>query len=70
MSELTSREAREGFSDAVNRAAYGRERIILTRRGKPIAAIVPVTDLAQLEERVAPPREEPLSGTPDTKGAV
>jgi prevent-host-death family protein len=58
MSELTSREARERFSEAVNRAAYGRETIILTRRGKRIAAIVPF-DLAQLEAHggaeLAPP---------------
>ena len=47
---VTAAEARENFSDVLNRAAYGRERIVVTRRGKPVAAIVPPEDLALLEE--------------------
>ncbi len=31
-------------SDLVNRVAYGRERIVLTSRGKPKAAIVSMDD--------------------------
>jgi prevent-host-death family protein len=44
-SEISTVEARNNFSDIVNRAAYGKERVILTRRGKPIAAIIPAEDL-------------------------
>ncbi len=47
-SDITTVDARNNFSDVVNRAAYGKERIILTRRGKPIAAIVPAEDLERL----------------------
>ena len=54
MSELTSMEARDGFSDALNRAAYGRERIVITRRGRPLAVLVPVADLEQLEHKATP----------------
>jgi len=70
MSELTSREARERFSEAVNRAAYGRERIILTRRGKAIAAVVSVEDLEQLEQRPPAQREETPSDAAAAKGAA
>jgi prevent-host-death family protein len=40
---------RAGLGDAINRAAYGGERIILERRGKPVAAVVSVADAALLE---------------------
>ena len=38
------------ISDLVNRVAYGRERIVLTSRGKPKAAIVSMDDLECLEQ--------------------
>ena len=46
---VTLREARQNFSDVINRAAYGKERVILTRRGKPFAAVVPMDDIELLE---------------------
>ena len=46
---VSTREARENFSDVVNRAAYGKERVILTRRGKPVVAVVPMADIELLE---------------------
>lgn len=42
-------EARGEFSDLINRAAFGGERVLLTRHGKSVAAIVPVDDLELLE---------------------
>ncbi|MDF1525253.1 MAG: type II toxin-antitoxin system Phd/YefM family antitoxin [bacterium] len=42
--------AREGLSDTLNRVSYGKERIIIKRHGKEIAALVPVEDLKFLEE--------------------
>ncbi len=50
MNEVSTIDARARFSDVVNRASYGKERIILTRRGKPIAAVVPIEDVEALEE--------------------
>ena len=38
------------ISDLVNRVAYGGERIVLTSRGKPKAAIVSIEDYKRLEE--------------------
>jgi prevent-host-death family protein len=49
MTRLTASEAREGFSDTLNRVAYGGERIVLRRRGRDLAAIVPIEDLALIE---------------------
>lgn len=42
-------DAKEEFSELVNRVAHSKERIILTRRGKDIAAIVPIEDLHVLQ---------------------
>ena len=42
-------EARRNLSDAVNRVAYGKERIVLTRRKKGVAVMVPMEDLKLIE---------------------
>ncbi len=49
MSTVSTVKARETFSEVINRSAYGKERIVLTRRGKKVAAVVPVEDLNLLE---------------------
>jgi prevent-host-death family protein len=55
MTRLNVSKAREEFPDVVNRAAYGKERTIVSRRGKDLAAVIPIEDL-RLLERLA--REE------------
>jgi prevent-host-death family protein len=47
MVRLTISEAREDFA-AVLKTVAGGERVLLRRHGKPVAAIVPVEDLALL----------------------
>jgi prevent-host-death family protein len=49
MARLNVSKAREEFPDVVNRAAYGKERTIVSRRGKDLAAIIPMEDLSLLE---------------------
>ncbi len=49
MVRLAANEARKDFADAINRVAYAGERIIVHRRGKDVAALVSVEDLAVLE---------------------
>ena len=49
MAELSTVEARDHFSELLNRVAYGKERIILMRRGKALVAVIPVEDLRRLE---------------------
>jgi prevent-host-death family protein len=50
MGKITTVKARGNFSEVINRVAYGKERIVVTRRGKRLAALVPMEDLNQLEE--------------------
>jgi prevent-host-death family protein len=50
MTKVTTVDARQQFSDIVNRSACGKERIVLTRRGKNVVALVPIEDLNLLEE--------------------
>ncbi len=42
-------EIRNNLADALNRVAYGGERVVLQRRGKGVAALVSMEDLALLE---------------------
>lgn len=42
-------QVKRDISDLVNRVAYGGERIVLTSRGRPKAAIVSMEDLERLE---------------------
>jgi prevent-host-death family protein len=42
-------EVKRDISELVNRVAYGGERILLTSRGKPKAALVSVEDYEQLQ---------------------
>jgi prevent-host-death family protein len=46
---MTAKEARERFSDLVNRTAFGKERVVVTRNKRRVAAMVPVEDLELLE---------------------
>lgn len=50
MTRLAASSLRQTLADALNRVAYGRERIVLARRGKDVAAIVPMEDLVLLNE--------------------
>lgn len=49
MPPIASTEARDRFSELLNRAAFGKERVVLTRRGKRLVALVLIEDLATLE---------------------
>ena len=47
---MSAAQARERFSEVVSRVAYGKDRVILTRRNKPLAAVVPLEDIELLEK--------------------
>ena len=49
---VTTRELRESLSEIVGRCAYGGDRFVIERHGKPLAAVVPIEDMfvAQLAE--------------------
>lgn len=50
MNKISVVKARDQMADVLNRVAYSGERIILERRGKGVAAMVSMQDLALLEE--------------------
>lgn len=45
---INTADAKEEFSELINRVSHYKERIILVRREKEIAAIVPMEDLQLL----------------------
>ena len=49
MGQVNTVDARAQFSEIINRAAFGKERVTLTRRGKEIVAVVPIEDVKLLE---------------------
>ena len=58
MDTVSIAEAKHSISTIVNRVAFGRERIVLTSRGRPKAALVSIEDLQKLkmlETTTAPP---------------
>ncbi len=50
LKKITTADAREKFADIINRVAFGEESFVLTRRGKPIAALVSMKELELLQE--------------------
>ena len=49
MAKISVTEAREDFSEVINQVNYTGERIVLHRRGKALAALIPMADLEMLE---------------------
>ncbi len=55
MQNITTYEAKNTFSDLLNRVALKKERFILTDRGRSLAAIIPMDELEllrKLEDRM------------------
>jgi prevent-host-death family protein len=65
-------EARDRFGDLLGRAAHGKERVVISRHRKRVAALVPIEDLelleafedardvAELRKRLANPGGKPI----------
>jgi prevent-host-death family protein len=72
MPRATAKQAGEAFADTLKRVSHGKERVVVRRGRKNVAALVPMEDLALLEEledlldareaarRLADPREKPI----------
>lgn len=50
MSTVSVAEAKSHLSDLIARSEHGRERFIITRRDKPVAALVSLDDLRIIEQ--------------------
>ncbi len=49
MKKVTTAEARKNMAELLNRAAYGKERFVVTRHGKGLVAIVPLEEVTLLD---------------------
>jgi prevent-host-death family protein len=49
MRQYTIGLARSRLSEVVSEAAYGAQRVVLTRHGRSVAAVVPIADLELLQ---------------------
>lgn len=49
MTRMGVSDAREHLGDVVDRARYTQERVILTKRGREVGAIISIDDLKLLE---------------------
>ncbi|MER6012472.1 type II toxin-antitoxin system Phd/YefM family antitoxin [Streptomyces bluensis] len=69
--EIPVTQARAELADLINRVVYGGERVVVTRHGKPLVALVSAADLERLEEPAS--TEEPVirsvSGVRDVASA-
>ncbi|MFC9947799.1 type II toxin-antitoxin system Phd/YefM family antitoxin [Streptomyces pratensis] len=56
--EIPVTQARAELADLINRVVYGGERVVVTRHGKPLVALVSAADLQRLENEETAAREE------------
>ncbi|HET6527245.1 MAG TPA: type II toxin-antitoxin system Phd/YefM family antitoxin [Balneolaceae bacterium] len=47
--KVNSAKARRSFSDLLNETGFGGHRIVVTRKGKAVAAMVPLEDLEAIQ---------------------
>jgi prevent-host-death family protein len=52
MTRLAASTARADFGDLLSRVAYTKERIVLHRHGKDVAAVIPIEDFHLLERLI------------------
>ncbi|MFE9642693.1 type II toxin-antitoxin system Phd/YefM family antitoxin [Streptomyces sp. NPDC006365] len=59
--EIPVTQARAELADLINKVVYGGERVVVTRHGKPLVALVSAADLERLEELQDPAEEQVIS---------
>ncbi|MFF5403551.1 type II toxin-antitoxin system Phd/YefM family antitoxin [Streptomyces misionensis] len=63
--EIPVTQARAELADLINRVVYGGERVVVTRHGKPLVALVSAADLERLDalDGAEEPGEEQVTST-------
>ncbi|MDJ0462413.1 type II toxin-antitoxin system Phd/YefM family antitoxin [Streptomyces sp. H27-C3] len=59
--EIPVTQARAELAELINRVVYGGERVVVTRHGKPLVALVSAADLQRLESDAAVVEEQVIS---------
>ncbi|MFG2503015.1 type II toxin-antitoxin system Phd/YefM family antitoxin [Streptomyces sp. NPDC048441] len=73
--EIPVTQARAELAELINRVVYGGERVVVTRHGKPLVALVSAADLERLQELPDEGEEQVISSvssvhsTSSTSGA-
>ena len=60
---LNVSDIRKHLADILNQVAYGGTRVVLGRRGRGIAALVPIEDLKSLRQSAASSTSTPSSSS-------
>ncbi|MCM2415502.1 MULTISPECIES: type II toxin-antitoxin system Phd/YefM family antitoxin [unclassified Streptomyces] len=59
--EIPVTQARAELAELINRVVYGGERVVVTRHGKPLVALVSAADLERLENEETAEQEQVIS---------
>ncbi|MEU1015260.1 type II toxin-antitoxin system Phd/YefM family antitoxin [Streptomyces sp. NPDC005900] len=59
--EIPVTQARAELAELINRVVYGGERVVVTRHGKPLVALVSAADLERLEALAEASQERAVS---------
>ncbi|MFF4015771.1 type II toxin-antitoxin system Phd/YefM family antitoxin [Streptomyces sp. NPDC001843] len=68
--EIPVTQARAELADLINRVVYGGERVVVTRHGKPLVALVSAADLERLDALDQPEEERVISSVSHTRDAT
>ena len=61
MLKLTTAAARRDLADVIKKVRTTKQRVVITRYGLPLVAIVSIEDLARLDRAPAVPPRRPVS---------
>ncbi|MBA0051171.1 type II toxin-antitoxin system Phd/YefM family antitoxin [Streptomyces sp. AJS327] len=59
--EIPVTQARAELAELINRVVYAGERVVVTRHGRPLVALVSAGDLERLENAEGPAGDEVIS---------
>ncbi|MFE6334976.1 type II toxin-antitoxin system Phd/YefM family antitoxin [Streptomyces sp. NPDC057798] len=59
--EIPVTQARAELADLINRVVYGGERVVVTRHGKPLVALVSAADLERLDALDGPAEDQVIT---------
>ncbi|MFF9896138.1 type II toxin-antitoxin system Phd/YefM family antitoxin [Streptomyces longispororuber] len=68
--EIPVTQARAELADLINRVVYGGERVVVTRHGKPLVALVSAEDLRRLDEAEETAQEEQVISSVSSIGST
>ncbi|MFF4248662.1 type II toxin-antitoxin system Phd/YefM family antitoxin [Streptomyces sp. NPDC001822] len=68
--EIPVTQARAELAELINRVVYGGERVVVTRHGKPLVALVSAADLQRLESEEQTAEEQVISSVSSIRSSA